>query len=131
LSAARAVLRELELLHIPVIGLAKKEEEIYLPEQKNPLALPKSSRALKVLMRLRDEAHRFAVSYHRKIRSKRMTLSDLDQVAGLGPEKRKAILRVFGSVDALLQVSEQELAKVEGVGPELAERIQQTLKKAK
>ncbi|MCK5242738.1 excinuclease ABC subunit UvrC, partial [bacterium] len=78
LSAARKVLQELDLLHLPVIGLAKKEEEIYQPDQQKPLVLPKSSRALCWLIRLRDEAHRFALSYHRKIRSRRMRISDLD-----------------------------------------------------
>lgn len=131
LSAVRLVLKELDADHLAIIGLAKKEEEIYLPGRKQPLALPKSSPALKFLMRLRDEAHRFAVSYHRNLRTKRMHVSSLDAVPGLGAERRRALLRAFGSVEALLSVTEAELAKVEGIGPELAKRIQQTLRKAK
>jgi len=129
LSAARAVLRELDLLHLPVIGLAKQKEEIYLPEQSEPLTLSKSSQGLRFLIRLRDEAHRFAVAYHRKIRGRRMKVSALKQVPGLGPDRRRVLLRTFGSMESLLQVPVSELAKVEGIGPVLARRIQETLKK--
>lgn len=128
LSAALAVLRELELDHLPVIGLAKKEEEIYQPNRSEPLLLPKTSASLKLLTRLRDEAHRFAVTYHRRLRSQRLQVSKLDQVRGVGPVKRRELLKAFGSVDAILQVPEVELATFPGIGSELAKKIIKTLK---
>jgi excinuclease ABC subunit C len=126
-SAALAVLRDLNLGHLPLAGLAKQEEEIYRPEQPVPLRLPKDSRALHVLMRLRDEAHRFAVAYHRKLRGRRMSVSALDRVPGVGQARRRTLLRAFGSVEAILQVPEAELAAVPGIGPELAQRIRRRL----
>ncbi|MBN1596222.1 excinuclease ABC subunit UvrC [candidate division FCPU426 bacterium] len=129
LSAARAVLQDLQFSHLPVIGLAKKEEAVYLAGQKEPLLLPKNSQALGFLTRLRDEAHRFAITYHRHLRGRRMKLSDLDLVPGLGVKRRRVLLRAFGSVESLLQVDTAELAKVEGIGLALARRIQDTLKK--
>jgi len=127
LSAGQAVLRELGMTHLPMIGLAKQEEEIYRPGVSEPLRLPKSSRALQFLTRIRDEAHRFAITHHRKLRSKRMRLSELDKIEGLGPARRRALLRTFGSVEALLQVPEEELAAVPGIGPALAAKIRQFL----
>jgi excinuclease ABC subunit C len=127
-SAVKAVLTELAL-DLPVIGLAKQHEEIYQPGREEPLRLPAESPALQVLIRLRDEAHRFALAYHRSLRSRRMQVSALDKVEGLGPSKRRTLLRSFGSVEALLQVSETDLAAVEGIGPKLAQRIQKELRK--
>jgi excinuclease ABC subunit C len=127
LTAALAVLRDLELDQVPAIGLAKEHEEIFLPGGAEPLRLPADSRALHILTRLRDEAHRFAVAYHRQLRSRRMSVSALDRVEGLGPAKRRALLRTFGSVEAILQVPETELAAVPGIGPELAQRIRRKL----
>lgn len=129
LSAALAVLRELDLTEVPTVGLAKQREEIYLPGQAEPLRLSEDSRALNVLTRLRDEAHRFAVAYHRKLRSRRMSVSALDRVAGLGPTRRRTLLRTFGSVEAILQVPEPEIAAVPGIGPELARRIVRMLRR--
>lgn len=128
LSAAGKVLQELNLNHLAAIGLAKQQEEIYLPGRKQPLTLPRSSPALKLLIRLRDEAHRFAIAYHRRVRGKRMQWSLLNRVPGLGPERRRTLLRSFGSVEALLEVSEEELARTEGIGPELARRLRETLR---
>jgi excinuclease ABC subunit C len=127
LSSGLAVLRELNLSHIPMIGLAKREEEIYLPGLSEPLRLAKASRALHFLIQLRDEAHRFAINYHRKLRGRRMRLSELDKIEGLGPAKRRLILRTFGSVEALLQVQEEELAGLPGIGPVLARKIREFL----
>ncbi len=127
LSATLAVLQELSLAHLPAIGLAKAFEEIYQPGQARPLRLPERSGSLHFLTRLRDEAHRFAVAYHRRLRSLRMSVSALDRIPGVGPAKRRLLLRTFGSVDALLQVPEEELAAVEGIGPELARRIRRLL----
>ncbi len=127
LSAVREVLKELNLNHLAAIGLAKQHEEIHLTGQKVPLRLPPGSPALKVLTRLRDEAHRFAIAYHRRVRGKRMQWSLLNAVPGLGPEKRRNLLRLFGSVDALLKVSEEELAETAGMGHDLARRVRETL----
>jgi excinuclease ABC subunit C len=128
LSAVRAVLTELEM-DIPVIGLAKQHEEIYQPGREEPLRLPLDNPGLQLLTKLRDEAHRFAVAYHRNLRSRRMHVSALDKVEGLGPARRRTLLRSFGSVEALLQVSEEDLAAMEGIGPVLAKRIQKELRK--
>ncbi len=127
-SAVLKVLKDLEF-DIPIIGLAKKREEIYRPGSKEPLRLPLESPAIQLLTQLRDEAHRFAISYHRKVRGKRMQLSVLDKVEGLGPAKRKILLRTFGSVEALLQVSETDISALPGINLELARRIQSILKK--
>lgn len=126
-SAALAVLRDLDLGHLPLAGLAKQEEELYRPEEPLPLRLPKDSRALHLLMHLRDEAHRFAVAYHRRLRGRRLSVSALDRVPGVGPAKRRTLLRAFGSVESLLQVPEEELAAVPGIGLPLARRIRQRL----
>jgi excinuclease ABC subunit C len=130
LSAVRMVLNELELSELPVIGLAKKYEEIYQPGRAEPLRLTSDSPALKLLIKLRDEAHRFAIAYHRKLRGKRMHVSLLDPVEGLGPAKRRSLLRTFGSVEALLQVNEADLAALPGIGIELARKIQKVLRKS-
>jgi len=122
-SAGRAVLRELKLEHLAIAGLAKKEEKIYLPEKAEPLCLPRTSPALKILIRLRDEAHRFALTYHRTLRSRRMRRSSLDSVIGLGPARRSLLLRTFGSVEAVLEATEKELADLPGISPALARRI--------
>ncbi len=122
-SAGRAVLRELELEHLAIVGLAKKEEKIYLPEKAEPLCLPRASPALKILIQLRDEAHRFALTYHRKLRSRRMHSSSLDRVIGLGPARRSLLLRKFGSVEAVLEASEKEISALPGISLALARRI--------
>ncbi|MEW6515681.1 MAG: excinuclease ABC subunit UvrC [candidate division FCPU426 bacterium] len=131
LSAAREVLRELNLSHLAAIGLAKENEEIYQSGRKEPLRLPRSSPALKLLTRLRDEAHRFAIAYHRRLRGKRMQWSLLNQIPGLGPERRRRLLRSFGSVEALLQVSDGEVAQAAGVSLELARSLQDALRRAR
>jgi excinuclease ABC subunit C len=109
--------------------LAKQHEEIYQPGRDEPLRLPADNPGLQLLTKLRDEAHRFAVTYHRNLRSRRMHISALDKVEGLGPARRRTLLRAFGSVEALLQVSETDLAAMEGIGPVLAQRIQKELRK--
>ena len=130
-SAVRRVLEAQGLAALPLIGLAKKHEEIYLPGRERPLRLAAGHPALALLIRLRDEAHRFAVAYHRRLRSKRMHASVLDRVEGLGPVKRRDLLRTFGSVEALLRVSPDDLAARPGIGPVLAERIQAAIRGAK
>lgn len=129
LSAGLKVLDELELKHIPMIALAKKQEEIYLPNQSSPLQLSTQTLTIRLLTGLRDEAHRFAISYHRKLRSKRLHTSLLDNVAGLGPVIKSRLLRQFGSVEAIIDVPVEEMTKIAGIDPELARDIQRILKK--
>ncbi len=123
LSAANAQLEELGLGQIPIIGLAKRLEEIVLPHQKESLILPKDSLALILLQKIRDETHRFAITYHRKLREKSATHSILDDIPGLGKEKKQALLKHFKSVAAMKGVSPEELRAVKGIGPKLAKNI--------
>ena len=115
-----------------MIGLAKKNEEIYLPGRSEPVVLDRSRPALKVLQALRDEAHRFAVSYNRLLRLKRISESLLDEIPGLGETRRNALLREFGSVGELRKASPEEIIRrVSGIGPEFAVRISEFLKRHK
>jgi excinuclease ABC subunit C len=122
-SAAREVLDELGLHDLPMAGLAKEREELFLPGESEPIVLPSTSGALYMLQRLRDEAHRFAITYHRQIRAKAATRSALDDLVGVGPARKRALLRVFGSSRGLKKASVEEIAAVPGIGPSLAERI--------
>jgi excinuclease ABC subunit C len=122
-SAAREVLDDLGLHDLPLAGLAKEREELFVPGQPQPVVLPATSGALYLLQRLRDEAHRFAVTYHRQVRARSATRSALDDLAGVGPARRRALLRVFGSSRALKGASVPEIAAVPGIGPALAQRI--------
>jgi excinuclease ABC subunit C len=126
-SAAREVLDEMGLHDLPLAGLAKEREELFLPGRGDPIVLPVTSGALYLLQRLRDEAHRFAITYHRQLRARAATRSALDGLAGVGPARRRALLRVFGSSRALRGASEQEIAAVPGIGPALARRIREHL----
>ena len=118
------VLDELDL-DIPVVGLAKKLEEVYFPDDPDPLAIPRGEEALYILQRVRDEAHRFAVSYHRRLRGKRMVDSVLDEVPGVGPARKRALLRKFGSLKRLREAEIDQLAEVvpSAVAAELYERL--------
>jgi excinuclease ABC subunit C len=111
LGRAVKVLDELEL-EIPVIGLAKKMEEVYLPDQPDPILIPRDAEALYLLQRVRDEAHRFAVTYHRTLRSKSMVDSILDEVPGIGPTRKKALLKRFGSLKQMRGANKEQLAEV-------------------
>jgi excinuclease ABC subunit C len=122
-SAARGVLDELGLHDLPVAGLAKEREELFLPGRPAPVLLPPSSSALFLVQRLRDEAHRFAITYHRQLRGRAVTRSALDEVPGVGPARKRALLRVFGSSKALRRASADEIAAVPGISRGLAERI--------
>jgi excinuclease ABC subunit C len=110
-------------LDIPAVGLAKRLEEVYLPGQPEPLRIPRGSEALFVLQHIRDEAHRFAVTYHRKKRAGRALASPLDEVPGIGPTRKKALLRRFGSLARLRRASEGEIRQTPGIGPEMARAI--------
>lgn len=127
LGVARAVLRELGLEFIPTIGLAEQFEEIYMEGNPDPIILPRNSPALYLVQRIRDEAHRFAITYHRHLRDQRTTKSVLDEIPGIGPKRKKALIRTFGSVLGVKQATLEQLKAVPGITAELAERIHETL----
>ena len=127
LGAALDVLRDFGLGDVPACGLAKREEEIYVADLAEPVRLPRSSQALYLLQRVRDEAHRFAVTYHRTVRGKRVRQSALDAVPGIGPKRKRALLRKFGSVKALRAASIEEIATTEGLSSRLAETVKRSL----
>src|SRR5918994_1523608 len=123
LSAALGALQELGVTDVPVSGLAKRFEELFVPEQSAPIVLPRRSQALYLVQRIRDEAHRFAITYHRDVRSKRALRSELDEIAGIGPGRKQALLRRFGSVRRIREASVEEVASVRGISRSLAERL--------
>jgi excinuclease ABC subunit C len=108
-------------------GLAKEDELLFVPGREAPIALPRNSPGLYLLQRVRDEAHRFAITAHRAQRGKRALVSALDAVEGIGPKRRKALLKAFGSVDGVKEASLEALTGVPGVTRELAERIKRDL----
>ncbi|MBU3751824.1 MAG: excinuclease ABC subunit UvrC, partial [Mycobacterium sp.] len=122
-NAARAVLDELGVTDVAVIGLAKRLEEVWVPGEPDPVVLPRNSEGLYLLQRVRDEAHRFAISYHRSKRSKRMTASALDDVRGLGEARRKALVTHFGSVARLRAATVAEITEVPGIGATTAAAV--------
>lgn len=122
-NAAAKALSELGISDITICGLAKRLEEIWLPNNSEPIIFPRHSEALYLLQRIRDEAHRFAINFHRSKRSKLMVESLLDEIDGLGETRRKALLAVFGSVTALKSASIDEISAVPGIGPKLAKVI--------
>jgi len=122
-AAARAALDELGVDDVALVGLAKRLEEVWLPGQDDPVILPRTSEGLYLLQRVRDEAHRFAIAYHRQKRSKSMTVSALDGVPGLGETRRKALLRHFGSLKRLRAASVEEVMEVPGIGRRTAEVV--------
>ena len=125
-AAARA-LADVGFDDIPVVGLAKRLEEVWLVDDDYPVILPRTSEALYLLQRVRDEAHRFAITFHRERRSKSMTTSALDGIAGLGPAKQKALLAHFGSLKRIRAADADALCEVKGIGPTLAETIVRSL----
>src|SRR4051812_3225465 len=126
-SAAKEVLDELGLHDLPLAGLAKEREELFLPGSSEPIVLPPTSTALYLVQRLRDEAHRFAITYHRDLRSKRQTRSAFDDLPGVGPKRRRALMRVFGSAKRVREAPVEQIAAVPGIGAALAARIKATL----
>ena len=142
LNAALAALRELDVVDVDVVGLAKSRlepgetpssdpthspERVFLPNQKNPVILRQSSSELYMLARLRDEAHRFAITFHKKLRDKRTLRSPLDDVPGIGETRKRALLTHFGSLKRLREATTEQIAEVPGIGPELARVIAQHL----
>jgi excinuclease ABC subunit C len=129
-AAAAAALAELGIDDVAVCGLAKRMEEVWLPDEEYPVILSRTSEGIYLLQRVRDEAHRFAITYHRAKRGKAMTVSALDAVPGLGPARRAALLKKFGSVKALSAASAEDIASVPGIGPRLAETVAGALRRA-
>jgi excinuclease ABC subunit C len=126
-SAAKAVLDELGLHDLPLAGLAKEREELFLPDQTEPILLPATSPALYLVQRLRDEAHRFAITYHRDLRAKKSIRSAFDDLPGVGPKRKRELLKVFGSIKRVRDAPVEQIAAVPGIGRALAERIKATL----
>ncbi|MFC5288007.1 excinuclease ABC subunit UvrC [Actinokineospora guangxiensis] len=126
-NAAADVLADLGVTDVAVIGLAKRLEEVWLPADPDPAILPRTSEALYLLQRVRDEAHRFAVAYHRQKRAKRMTVSALDDIPGLGQHRRKVLIKHFGSVKRLREASVEEISGVPGIGKTTAEAVRAAL----
>jgi len=122
-NAAARALRDLGIDDVYVVGLAKRLEEVWLPDSDFPVILPRTSQGLYLLQRIRDEAHRFAITFHRQKRGKAMTVSALDAVPGLGASKRKALLAHFGSVKGVKAATVEELSEAKGIGPALAGAI--------
>ncbi|XTR53294.1 helix-hairpin-helix domain-containing protein [Pseudarthrobacter sp. So.54] len=122
-NAAARALAELGIADVYVVGLAKRLEEVWLPDSDFPVILPRASAGLYLLQRIRDEAHRFAISFHRQKRGKAMTVSALDGVPGLGDSKRQALLAQFGSVKSIKAATAEELTGAKGIGPSLADAI--------
>ncbi|MBN2185889.1 MAG: excinuclease ABC subunit UvrC [Dehalococcoidia bacterium] len=114
-------------MDIPMASLAKGNEDVFVPGKSRPIDMPKDSLALRVLQRARDEAHRFAISYHRKLRRKEAINSVLDSIPGIGPKRKKALMSNFGSVEAIKVASQEELCLVTGITPTLAQRLKQYL----
>jgi len=126
-NAAQAVLDELQITDVAVIGLAKRLEEVWVPSEPDPVIMPRNSEGLYLLQRVRDEAHRFAIAYHRSKRSKRMTASALDSVRGLGETRRKALVAHFGSLARLKQASVGDITAVPGIGVATARAVLEAL----
>jgi excinuclease ABC subunit C len=126
-AAAAEVLSEMGITDVAVCGLAKRLEEVWLPGEEDPAILPRTSEGLYLLQRIRDEAHRFAITYHRQKRSNRMTESALDGVPGLGSTRRTALLKHFGSVKKIRAASVEEITEVPGVGRRTAESVLEAL----
>ena len=123
LSSVKAIFDELGVSDIDLVALAKQEEEVYTLWQDEPVRLDRRDYALRTLQRIRDEAHRFAVTYFRNLHSKRNLASVLEEIEGVGKSKRAALQKAFGTIDRIMRAAPEELARVEGIGPQLAARI--------
>jgi excinuclease ABC subunit C len=126
-GAAKGVLDELGLHDMPLAGIAKEREELFLPDRSDPIVLPATSQALYLVQRIRDEAHRFAITYHRDLRRKASVRSKFDELPGIGPRRRGALLRVFGSIKRVREAPVEQIAAVPGIGPKLAASIKSAL----
>jgi excinuclease ABC subunit C len=127
LSAAVGVMDELQLTDVPLSGLAKRFEELYVPGRSDPIVLPRRSQGLYLVQRIRDEAHRFAITYHRQVRGRQALRSELDDVPGIGSGRKKALLKRFGSVRRIREASIDEVAETPGISRGIAERVKSHL----
>ncbi len=127
LGAVLDVMRDLDLPDVPVCGLAKQHEEIFVKDVSEPIMLPRDSEALYLVQRIRDEAHRFAITYHRQLRGKKATQSVLDTIPGIGPKRKRALLRKFGSVRGIREATVEEVASTVGFTTKLAETVKRSL----
>jgi len=127
LNAARAAMQQMGAGSVPTASLAKENEEIFIPQKTKPIILPKSSPGLQLLQRLRDEAHRFALGYHQRIRKREAFASVLDTIPGIGPRRKRALLRQFGSVKAIRETPIEDLATAKGMTRSLAKKIKEYL----
>ena len=127
LSAALDVMRNLGLKDVPLAGLAKQNEELFVQDLAEPIVLPRMSQALYLVQRIRDEAHRFAITYHRKVRSKSGMESALDAVPGIGPKRKRALLRKFGSLKAIREATVEDIASTVGFTASLATKVKEYL----
>ena len=127
LNAASSAIREMGVESIPIASLAKENDQIFIPHKVEPVILPRSSRGLQLLQRLRDESHRFALGYHQKIRKRETLTSTLDTVPGLGPRRKQSLLKQFGSVQAIREASVEELTSTKGMSRNLAQRMKEYL----
>ncbi len=127
LSAAMDVMRDLAVAHIPAAGLAKRNEELFVKDVSEPIVLPRTSQALYLVQRLRDEAHRFAITYHRNVRQKAGVSSALDAVPGIGPKRKQALLRKFGSVARIREATVDDIAATPGFTRALADKVREYL----
>ena len=128
LNAALEVMDEYDLREaVPLVGLAKEREEIFVPDQPEPILLPRGSQGLFLIQRIRDEAHRFALQYHRRLREKKTLTSTLEEIPGIGPKRRQALLKHFGSFEGIRQASLEELAAVAGMSRAAAQQVKEFL----
>jgi excinuclease ABC subunit C len=127
LSAALEVFLQLGLDDVPLASLAKENEWIYVPDSTEPIVLPRHSQSLYLVQRLRDEAHRFAITYHRNLRSKASLKSSIDMVTGIGPKRKRMLLRRFGTIQAIKEADIDDIAAVPGLTRSLAMRLKETL----
>ena len=127
LNTAREAMREVGAESVPVASLAKENEEIFVPRKRQPIVLLRSSPGLQLLQRLRDEAHRFAITYHQRIRKRETFASALDSIPGIGPKRKRALLKQFGSVRSIRTASEEELAATKNMSQSLAKKIKEYL----
>jgi excinuclease ABC subunit C len=127
LNAALEARHELGLDSIPMVSLAKENEEVFMPGDPQPVYIAKDSPALHILQRARDEAHRFAISYHKKLRRREAITSVLDNISGIGPKRKKALLKKFGSIEAIKEASLEELSQTKGLTLALAQKVKEYL----
>jgi len=127
LNSVLEAMEEMGIKSIPVASIAKENEQIFTPKRAKPIILPHTSPGLQLLQRLRDEAHRFAISYHRNVRKKQSLTSVLDSIPGIGPRRKRSLLRQFGSVSAIKEATPEELAATDGLNVNIARRIKEYL----